>query len=54
MSTLKWSDMKFPPINLLSAPSLKVITFTIKGLHGKQRYSTQIKPNPLYEQRKSS
>jgi hypothetical protein len=52
--TLRWEDLTFPPINLWTAPSLTITTYTIKGNHGQQRYSTSIKPNPLYEQRKSS
>jgi len=28
--------------------------FTIKGTHGQQRYSSTIKPNPLYDQRSNS
>jgi hypothetical protein len=49
-----WPSMTFPPINLWTAPSLTIIEYREKGLHGKQRYSSKIKPNPLYQQRSTS
>jgi len=54
VNKLRWEDMTFPPINLWTAPSLTIIEFTTKGNHGKQRYSSTIKPNPLYELRSTS
>jgi hypothetical protein len=51
---LRWGDLTFPPINLWTVPSLTVTTYTVKGNHGKQRYSSTIKPNPLYELRSTS
>lgn len=50
---LSWGSMTFPPINLWTAPSLTIIEYKEKRINGRQRYSSKIKPNPLYEQRKS-
>ena len=51
---IRWASMVFPPINLWTAPSLTVIEYKEKHINGRQRYSSKVKPNPLYEQRKSS
>jgi hypothetical protein len=48
VNRLRWNDLTFPPINLWTAPSLTVIEFKVKGNHGRQKYSTNIKPNPIF------
>lgn len=46
-----WPSMKFPPINLWTAPTLRQVVYKEKIIQGKRVYCAEIKLNPIYQLR---